>query len=346
MAKIVLYNEQNSTATYVPNVFIDEYMTQANGEYVKIYLYLLRSTSQVDHSFSLTQIADHFDCTERDILRALKYWEKLHLFRLEYDEHQNLSGICFLTDALQSSSAPSQSDSMNITDQFIKAATPQKPSYSLDQVKSFCEKDDIRELVFITEQYLGRTLNQSDLAILFYWYDEFHFSTELIEFLIENSVAKGHTSLHYMQRIAEDYASKQIHTVEEAKMLANQNSALYYAVMKAFGIRGRHLVPSEISFLKTWSGKLGFDLSMITEACTRTINTIHEPSFGYANSILEKWHRNGIKNMDDVKKADDSYQQTKRTKTVSASPNRFINFKQRETNMDDIQQLLIQNSMQ
>lgn len=82
MAKITLYNEQPMAATYVPNIFIDEYMTQANGEYVKVYLYLLRSISQADCSFSLSQIADHFDCTERDILRALKYWEKLQLFRL------------------------------------------------------------------------------------------------------------------------------------------------------------------------------------------------------------------------------------------------------------------------
>ena len=61
MAKITLYNEQPMSATYVPNIFIDEYMTRANGEYVKIYLYLLRSISQPERSFSLSQIADHFD---------------------------------------------------------------------------------------------------------------------------------------------------------------------------------------------------------------------------------------------------------------------------------------------
>ena len=38
MANITLYNDQPASATFVPNIFIDEYMTQANGEYVKIYL--------------------------------------------------------------------------------------------------------------------------------------------------------------------------------------------------------------------------------------------------------------------------------------------------------------------
>ena len=74
-------------------------MTRANGEYVKIYLYLLRCFAQPSADFSLSGLADHFDCTERDILRALKYWEKLRLFHLEYDANDNLSGIRMLNSA-------------------------------------------------------------------------------------------------------------------------------------------------------------------------------------------------------------------------------------------------------
>lgn len=350
MANITLYNEQPVTATYVPNIFIDDYMTQANGEYVKIYLYLLRSISRPECSFSLSQIADHFDCTERDILRALKYWEKLRLFRLEYDESQSLSGICFLTDAVNCVPAAPKGGPADLTNRFIQAAAPKKSSCSPDELKHFCEKEDVRELLFITEQYLGRTLNQSDLSTIFFWHDDLRFSTELIEFLIENSVAKGHTSLHYMQRIAEDYSARHIHTVDEARALMNQNSAIYYAVMKAFGIRGRNLVPSETSFLKTWSGKLGFSAEMISEACSRTIKAIHEPSFGYANSILEKWHKQGVRTIEDVKKSDETYKQAqhgKRSKNTAANTsNRFINFKQRDNDYDEIQKMLIQNSLQ
>lgn len=355
MATITLYNEQPATATYVPNLFIDEYMTQANGEYVKVYLYLLRSISQFDHNFSLAQIADHFDCTERDILRALKYWEKLRLFRLEYDENRNLSGICFLTDAVHAPCGirredAGQDSAGGTADQFIQAVQDSSKGNSpaADRMEEFCSREDIRELVFITEQYLGRTLNQSDLNILFFWYDDFRFPAELIEFLIENSVAKGHTSLHYMNRIAEDFAAREIRTVEAAKDLMNQRSAVYYAVMKAFGIRGRNLIPSETSYLHTWTAKMGFSAELISEACSRTIRAIHEPSFGYANSILENWHKQGIRTPEDVRKADESYQkiqQSRRTRTPSSgTPNRFINFKQREKNQDDIQQMLLQNS--
>ncbi|MCC8017641.1 MAG: DnaD domain protein [Lachnospiraceae bacterium] len=351
MSRITLYNEQPMAVTSVPNIFIDDYMAQANGEYVKIYLYLLRSVNQTECSFSLSQIADHFDCTERDILRALKYWEKLHLFRLEYDDDRRLSGICFLTDYCHEQHQAPKELPADTADRFIRATLPDKPSYTPDEQKSFCENSDIRELVFIAEQYLGRTLNQTDLSTLFFWYDELHLSAELIEFLIENCVSKGHTSLRYMQKIAEDYAKKDIRTVEDARMLSNRDSAVYTAVMKAFGIRGRNLIPAEMNYLRQWSEKLGFSVELIAEACTRTINAIHEPSFGYANTILKTWHTQGIHTLAEVQKADEAYQQSQNQRAkrpaaaAASSPNRFINFKQRENNYDEIQKRLVQNSL-
>ena len=60
MAKITLYHDQSAAATCVPNIFIDQYMTRANGEYVKIYLYLLRCFAQPSADFSLSGLADHF----------------------------------------------------------------------------------------------------------------------------------------------------------------------------------------------------------------------------------------------------------------------------------------------
>ncbi len=349
--KITLYNDQPATTTSVPNLFIDEYMTQANGEYVKIYLYLLRNLSRPDGGFSLSQIADHFDCTERDILRALMYWERLQLFRLEYDSGKNLSGICFLTDALRGTLEQQEAEPEDSANRFIRATGPDTADYSADAIRAFCSKEDIHELVYVAEQYLCRTLNHNDLNTLFFWYDRLSFSTELIEFLIETSVSRGHTSLRYMHKIAEDYAQRGVRTVQEAKQLQLHTSTLYSTVMKAFGIRGRHLVPSETSFLKQWSTGFGFDAEMIREACTRTINTIHEPNFGYAHSILEKWHNQGIHTMEEVKKADEAFQQSQRRRRPASTgsagtANRFINFPQRENDYEEIQQLLVQNSLQ
>ena len=79
MSKINLYSDKNTTTTSVSNVFIDEYMSGANGEFVKIYLYLLRRLNAADAGFSLSEIADKFEHTEGDVKRALCYWERMQL---------------------------------------------------------------------------------------------------------------------------------------------------------------------------------------------------------------------------------------------------------------------------
>ena len=68
---------------------------------------------------------------------------------------------------------------------------PSKPSYSLDKLAEFQEKEDISQLLFIAEQYIGKTLSSTEISTLLYMYDSLHFSTDLIEYLIEYCVKIG-----------------------------------------------------------------------------------------------------------------------------------------------------------
>jgi len=103
MGHLKIYKDNYSDATTVSNIFIDEYMRDANDAQIKIYLYLIRMLN-ANLPFSVSDIADKFNHTEKDIQRALRYWEKMHLLRLEYDEDKSISGIYFL----DSSDAPGQ----------------------------------------------------------------------------------------------------------------------------------------------------------------------------------------------------------------------------------------------
>ena len=90
---ITLQNSRNAEVTVLTNNFIDNYMPEANGEFVKVYIYLLRLLSDASVPFSLEQMADHFFCTERDIVRALKYWEKVNLLTLTYRSNEDITDI-------------------------------------------------------------------------------------------------------------------------------------------------------------------------------------------------------------------------------------------------------------
>ncbi|MCI8994031.1 MAG: DnaD domain protein [Eubacterium sp.] len=365
MSKITLHSNYSNAYTNVPNVFIDCYMNSANGEFVKVYLYLLRHMDSPEQNFSISKIADHFNHTENDITRALKYWESVNLLRLEYDAEQHLTGICFLNyDSLpetrcHSTSGINAENTLSAGNTEIispagnaqniitadKPSAPEKTTYSRDEIAAFRKNNEICELLYIAETYLGRTLNTTDCQTLFYLYDRLQFSSDLIEYLIEYCVVKGHTSIRYIEKTGLAWHEQNIHTVEEAKELNRLHSKSHTAVMKAFGIKGRNLVKPEQEFIQKWTGSYGFSSDMITEACCRTISAIHQPSFEYADKILQNWRRNHVQYPKDIARLDSLHKQqpggfAARPAAQTANGNKFNNFTQRNYNYDQLEKQL------
>ena len=72
MSLISLQNSSELEVTILSNRFIDNFMPRANGEFVKVYIYLLRMVSAAPSSFSLEHMADslfwhgkrYFPCAE------------------------------------------------------------------------------------------------------------------------------------------------------------------------------------------------------------------------------------------------------------------------------------------
>ena len=346
MSKINLYSDKDTTTTSVSNIFIDEYMSGANGEFVKIYLYLLRQLSSVDASFSLSEIADKFEHTEKDVKRALCYWERMQLLHLDYDADENLTAIR-LMDALSKTSTASTEITQAVSNSVPN--TPVKKSYSADEIKQFTNQESVTELVFISEQYLGRTLTATDLNTILYFYDELHLSIELIEYLIEYCVSNHHTSIRYIEKVALTWAENRYQTVEQAKQANGQYHQVYSTVMKALGISGRNLGSSETAYIEKWKHHLGFSIELIQKACEKTIQTIHEPSFEYTDRILNNWKEQNIKSLEDVVKADTEHQKRKKTPVPAARTivsNKFTAFDQRSYDDSRLEKMLLNTSTQ
>lgn len=375
MAKITLHSDKQLSVTSVSNIFIDEYMSDANGEFVKIYLYLLRLMNAPDAAFSISSIADKFEHTEKDIKRALCYWERMNLLRLEYDDKQNLTGV-FLLDSVSKDDASDASahtvseDTNSAADAAVSSAQAsakvagadtvsaeeepadlqKKKTYSADDLNAFQQNEAVAELFFIAERYLSRTLSATDINTILYLYDALGFSTDLIEYLIEYCVSKGHTSIRYIEKVALAWAKSNVSTVEDAKQTSSLHNQSYFMVIKALGIAGRNLVPAETSMIEKWTSEYGFTNELIEEACRRTIQTTHQPSFEYTDSILTNWHNKKIHHLADVAKLDAEHQSRKKATAASTSAanvsakNKFNNFSQRSYDYDQLEKMLLTTS--
>ena len=426
MTAINISSDIATSFTTVSDIFIDQYMPKANGEFVKVYLYLLRATGSGAGIATISEIADHFSNTEADIIRAINYWASEGILQLQSGADGQIMGInlCSLSvsgmqaaqsniqsavvnnatqnnlqngvvnnatqNNLQNSVVNNaaqnglQNDVVNNVAQNIstadirmqdsvveklksqttdKAASSQK-EYTLDEIKEFRKNPDISELFFIIETYLKHTLSSTDTNMVLYWLDELHFSTDLVEYLVEYCITKGHSSLRYMNKVALGWADAGIKTVDQAKDDAAAHSQIYYSVMKALGITGRNLVDSEVSLINKWVGEYGFDIELVKAACSKTISAIQKPSFEYTDSILANWRKKDVHTLKDVEVLDANFAKANKASATgssqgtnaangsskpksnnSSSKNKFNNFNQRNNDYDKLEKLFLNSTV-
>lgn len=327
MRTLTIRNRFQENSTIVENEFIDQYMAKANGEYVKVYLLLLRHLNNQSMPLTISNLADRLECTEKDILRALNHWSKVGLLKIDYDESGTICGLAVGTG---SGDAPKK-----------RASTIGTRNITLDT------QEDLRQLYFVAEQYLGKPLSVTDIQKINYFFDSLHFSTDLIEYLIEYCVENGHKSMHYIETVALAWVDQKVTTIAEAKANSSQYHKNHFAVLKAFGITGRNPAPVEVNYIKKWTDEYGFTMDVILEACNRTIANTAKPDFKYADSILKNWTSKDVRHLTDITRLDLEHQQvrTSKRKTVSkpttGANNRFNNFEGRSYDLTSLEQKLL-----
>lgn len=376
MDNITLISELNDNKTVVSNNFLDNYMPYADGEFVKIYLYLIRSLSDAGRSFNISNLAEKFDHTDNYIMKALIYWERAGLINLTYNSRHDITSITILDDTARPAAVTpllSVNEDMmplNPADSFVsesyetyndyeEAPTERhlsrranRKEYSEDEVSSFTTRDDVAELLFVAEKYLGRLITPTEQRTLLYWVDELKLSIELISYLIEFSISRGQKSFKYMDKIALNWAEEGISTVDEAKLKSTLYSTANHAVIKAFGIKGRVLTDPEIEYVNKWTTEYGFSLDIIAYACSKTIMNTHNVSFAYADSILADWKKKNVSTLDDINRLDEEFKNKPRStreknnySNTGNETNKFKNFAQRDYDFDELEKHLLNRKL-
>lgn len=336
--EIILHSSCVSQVTCVSNDFIDIFMPESSGEFVKTYLYLLRSLSSNQMSFSIKRAADTLHHTEADIRRALQYWEEKGLIRLEYDANGVVVGICILNKS------DSKSNMTCITTEEANEPEPAVPSpvekAEAEPEKILFDEATLEEVVNMAEMLNGKPLSSREMQFILSWNSDLGLSPDLIEYLIELCMNNNHNSFYYMNTIAIKWKEQGILTEEAAKAANNVHSKAYYAVVKAFGISQRNLNSREEKYLAQWTNEYHFSDDLLSEACERALSNTGKISFAYADKILKDWHKNQIRTLGEVQRRDTNRNMSaKKPKVVSAKTTNFQSFTERSTSTDNIIEL-------
>lgn len=335
------------------NRFIDEYMKDANDAQMKVYLYLLRCAG-TNMPTGISAIADCFNYTEKDILRALQYWDRMHVITLLRDEAGKLTGIrlenldeapsgMFSMSAPTAVAAPESFPAPPVTapasGQMAVPSVCDKSLITLDQVKAFKQQEATSELVFITEQYLGKPLSTENIRSIIFMTDILHFSTDLIDYLVQYCVDRGKKDFRYIEKVALNWAQSGVSTPKEAAAVAAKYDKNVYTVMNALG-KSSAPTQKEASYIQKWFREYGFTADMVLEACERCVLATDKHRFEYTDGILQSWKENGIHTMQDIREADAAFQKKKasRAPRSTASANPFHQFRQNQYDYDELLQ--------
>lgn len=365
MARIALYKDNYADSTVVSNLFIDEYMKDANDAQLKVYFYLLRMLN-ADQAISVSGIADKFNHTEKDVIRALKYWEKQQILDLDFDENKALVGI-HLRD-LSAQATPASQHNVLLTsgpvqtqntagNSIISAAVAQpvqpapqettpvynKPAYSLDQLREFKEREETSQLLFIAEAYIGKPLAPSEIKTILFFTDVLHFSDDLIDYLLQYCVERGKKDFKYIEKVAVNWAEEGITTPKQAQKFSTRYDRSVYSIMNSLG-RSTSPTAKELEFINRWTRDYGFSTDIILEACERSSLATDKHRFEYAEGILNSWRQANVHHKADIQQMDDSFQKKKTAKPASSgSSNRFTQFTQNSYDFAALEKEILSN---
>ena len=401
MDHILLCTNHIPPITTIYNSFIEDYMPAANGSYVKVYLYIAKCLQAKESNFSISSLADQLENTEKDILRALMYWEKKGLMSLnrdkatgeilglemlipfaerDFDTYENtakesaaslgvdsdLSETGALdrrnsdfseTDAANTSTYESSGTDApsNVNSDVHRASNSAQENNSSavkpiqvppEQIQELSANEDFVWVCNVVESYLERPMKPTEIQLITYLYGALHFSRELILHLYDYCISMGKTACNYIQTVALSWHEQGIKTPEQAQNASVRYLASYNAVSKALGL-GRGLAEIEKKYVDHWQNDWNMDLSVILEACNRTVLKLHHADFKYTEGILSHWNEQNVRTLQGVEQSDLHYAQTKEQKekkkpstSGKQTPrNQFQNFKQRDVSSEELQEL-------
>ncbi|MGI6537524.1 MAG: DnaD domain protein [Caldicoprobacterales bacterium] len=277
--------------TPVENLFIQEFMLKAPGDFVKVYLYGLMQC--YIHNSSANVMAAFAHALEMDVKtieNAFHYWARQGILNFEKDENGKVSIEYF-----------------NIKDVLYNKG--------LDSEKNLYKYKDFNQnlqAIFDT-----RLLTPQEFLRVYDWIEVLNLPMEVVLMMCQFYVSRMGQKVHinYLDKVANTWAQEGINTMQKAEDYIKTNDTYFKNTVTVLKYLGIHRSPSqaELELYKKWNN-WGFNLSAILFACRETTK-IQAPTFAYLDKVLENMYKRNVITPEDVKRhlerQDDIYSRIK-----------------------------------
>ncbi|MFZ7132884.1 MAG: DnaD domain protein [Eubacteriales bacterium] len=256
--------------TTVENVFINHYMPNSPGDYVKVYLLGLKYCQGNNlSSISNKVIAKSLNLLESDVKKAWDYWKLQGIIDIEIIESDNYRIKYF-----------------HIASLMLDGGKYKNTTAIIDK-----NQKNLRDMYKAIEFMFGRPLSSKELNTISSWMDDLLFSPEMIMLLVEYCYDINKKDFNYLNKVAVNWYDNKITTIEQATTYLKEYKNkwdTYYTIMNYLGFK-RFPSKAEIGVMEKWLFEYKMNMDLIIEACKRT-TSIDKPNFKYIDRILTQWY--------------------------------------------------------
>lgn len=246
--------------TPVDNQFILEYLPNATGDAVRVYLYGLMQCYHPQTSMTIAQMARELSLTEEAILTAYRHWERKGLVRRIADHPPAFRYISIKQLTMTGGTVP-------VDEAYEAFASAVYGLFGND-----------------------RRLHGSEMSRCYEWVEEMGLPADVVLCLIRHMIAQHgkNVSVMTIEKRATLLANENITTVEDAEAVLSRDKAVWDGSRAVLRRLGKRRAPSEDEqgMYRTWHVDWGFTQEDILAACAET--TKGDPTFGYLGGILSR----------------------------------------------------------
>ncbi len=274
--------------THIENMFINEYMPLADGNYVKVYLFARMYADQSD-TMSNETIAKHLNLEVEDVLKAWNYWEKQGVIKKHRKSESNPFDYVVEFISLKQLFAAGNTGS--------SVSDLHKNNYSPNDLEKAMRNNNIKQMFDQIQSISGRPFQGNEMFEILEWLDHYKMDPDLISHAYSYCVnKKNNNSFNYIAGIIRNWYDHHIKTIQDLeKHLEKTDSrhSMYKRILRALGLNFRYPTEEEMRIMDKWFDQWKFDLQAILEACKKT-SGISNPNINYINSVLKNWHEKNI----------------------------------------------------
>lgn len=304
------------STTSLSDIFFTEYLTSTNGDFIKVYLYML-FLSKYNKDIKISDLSKALNIPVKLIGEACAYWENAGVITKKSNGYivNNLQDI-----------------------ELHKLYSPKITLSPKDIEQNSKNQYRAKAIESINNNYFQGIMSPSWYGDIEMWFKKYGFDEQVMITLFDYCFNKSALHRNYIQAVADAWSKSNIKTYSDLEIYEQSQEKLV-SIKKAISKKlklARQLTQYEEAYIEKWVVDFKYDMDVIDLALKKTTSKTN-PSFDYLDKLISDWHDRNLKSPSEVEQFLSTYKKQSNNIKELAKKTGYSNYEQRSyENLDSL----------